>query len=127
MGDRDDCALRTGQGFNLGVEVMGERLDDARSETGLWAKTPSGLPIPLSATESFQFVPSASYATVILPFIFSLGNACFRAFMTSSVVIKPILSASRELKLPAVPTTFSVTGRTSPIIDAARASPSLVR
>ncbi len=59
----------------------------------VWAKTPSGLPIPLSATDSFQFVPSTSYATLIRPFVFWSGNACLRAFMTSSVAIKPMLSA----------------------------------
>ena len=32
-----------------------------------WAKTPSGVPIPLSVTESFQSVPDTSNVTVICP------------------------------------------------------------
>src|SRR6185312_6984299 len=65
-----------------------------------WANTPSGLPIPLSATESFQSVPDTSYATVICPsFVFSL-NACFSEFITSSVTINPRLSALAQVELP---------------------------
>src|ERR1700735_2449765 len=36
VSDRHDRAVRTGQSFNFGVEVLRERLDDPRTETGLW-------------------------------------------------------------------------------------------
>jgi hypothetical protein len=48
-----------------------------------------GLPIPLSATESFQSAPDTSYATVISPSFVSALKACFSAFITSSVTINP--------------------------------------
>src|ERR1043166_423992 len=90
-------------------------------------KMPSGLPIPLSATESFQFVPAASYPTVIQPSVLSPGNPCLRAFITSSVTIKPRHSASRDVVLPPSPQTFREIGRVSPIIELARASHSFAR
>jgi hypothetical protein len=47
--------------------------------------------------------------------------------MTTSVTIKPRLSASRDEALPASPTTFRKIGRVSPIIEVARLAHSLVR
>jgi len=55
-----------------------------------------------------------SNATVIRPLALSSGKACLSAFMTSSVTIKPRLSAWRDVALPPSPTTFSEIGRVSP-------------
>jgi hypothetical protein len=94
VSDRHGRSLWAGQSFNLGTELLRERLDDARAEPGFWlSKDAVRLANPLSAIESFQSVPETSYATVICPsFAFSL-NACFREFITSSVAINPRLSA----------------------------------
>jgi hypothetical protein len=54
VSDRDDRALRTSQCFNLGVEVMRERLDDARSETGLClSKNAVGLAYSIVSNREF--------------------------------------------------------------------------
>jgi hypothetical protein len=58
VSDRHSRFAGATQSVNLGIELLRERIDDAGAKSGFWlGKTPSGLPIPLSATESFQFVP----------------------------------------------------------------------
>jgi len=88
---------------------------------------PSDFPAPLSAIDSFQSVPVLLYATVIWPLGLSLGKACLSAFMTTSVTIKPRLSASRDEAVPGSIITLRTMGRVSPIIEIARLSHSLVR
>ena len=36
VGDRHNCAVRSGRSFNVGVEFFRERLDYPRTEPGFW-------------------------------------------------------------------------------------------
>ena len=61
MGDRHRRAERAGGGIDLGIELLGERLDDTGAQAGLaLGETPSGLPTPSSETDSVQFGPARS-------------------------------------------------------------------
>src|SRR5215211_6893928 len=55
------------------------------------------------------------------------GNACFRALITNSVTMRPMLTAWSEVVAPSSATTSIEIGRLSPIIELARVSQSLER
>src|SRR6476646_2708685 len=82
--------------------------------------------MPLSDTDRRQPEARESYLTKISPAA-PLGQACFSAVITSSVTIKPRLTASLEVAAPPVACTLSDSGRRSPIIDFAKLSQSLER
>lgn len=86
-----------------------------------------GFPMPSSETESLQFGPATSYATFTVPPARSPGNACLKALMTSSVTMRPRLTAWLDEVVPSWTWTCKEIGRRSPIIDAARVSHSRVR
>ena len=72
-GDRYGSAFSPGQSFHPALSCCASALTiPVPSPVFGCAKTPSGLPIPLSATESFQFSPAVSYPTIILPSLLSL-------------------------------------------------------
>jgi hypothetical protein len=80
---------------------MRQRLDDTGAKSRLSLSEAALRPTnSLSEIESFQFVPIMSYATVIWPLVLSSRKACLSAFMTSSVTIKPRLSAWRDVARP---------------------------
>jgi hypothetical protein len=66
------------------------------SPDAFFSGCPSGLPAPLSQTVSLQFVPSTSYETMMWPAAPSSTKACLRALITSSVTIRPMLTASLD-------------------------------
>ena len=75
--------------------------------------------MPLSETVKFQSGSATRYETTIAASRLASAKACFRAFITSSVTINPMLTTSREGALPRSDFTVSEIGRLSPIIDCA--------
>ena len=59
------------------------------------------LPSPLSETVSFQADPSNRKVMRMLASLRFVGKAYFTAFMTSSVTIRPMLTASALASVPA--------------------------
>ena len=126
VNDRHDRALRPGQSFNFGVEVLRECFDDAGSEPGFWlGKDTVRLANSIISNREFP-IRAIDIERDADPALHIFAGKCMLESIHDEFGRDQANTLGLTgLKLPAAPTTFSVTGRTSPIIDVARASPIL--
>ena len=104
---------------------MRQRLDDAGAEPDL-ARAKASVACRCRCRDR-QFPVRAGHVVRNGDlFGFFVGKGVFTAFKTSSVTIKPRLSAWRDVALP-LAATINPMGRVSPIIEVVRVSHSLVR
>src|SRR6185437_15954775 len=80
--------------------------------------SPTGIPAPLSDTDSSQASPSATNETVILPPTLWSGKACLMALITSSVTIRPMLTDTSEFVAVSSTLVSRISRRGSSIMEA---------
>ncbi|MEI9900865.1 MAG: hypothetical protein WDN31_12845 [Hyphomicrobium sp.] len=94
--------------FEAGVQLFGQRLRDARSQA-----RPSGIVV----------IGGDDDTAIGL----DVGKACFKALMTLSMTMRPMLTPRLETTMPPLTFVSSATGRVSPIMDAANVAHSFAR
>jgi hypothetical protein len=93
VSDRHGRSLRASQSFNLGTELLRERLDDARAEPGFWLRKDAVRPAsPIVGDRKLPICSGNIIRNGDLP-IFGIFAECVLELITSSVAINPRLSA----------------------------------
>ena len=121
MSDRHGRALGTGQGFNLGIELLRKRLDDAGAEPGFWLSKDAVRPAnPIVGNRKFPIRSGHIVRDGDLTVDFFVGERVFQSIHDEFGHDQAETFGLTGCGVPPSPTTFREIGRVSPIIEAAR-------